>query len=48
MSVLRMTLMMFWILTLGVVAAFKYLVFSKLPSALKRSAPRHAASGNIN
>ena len=29
MSALRKTLMLFWILTLGMVAAFKYLVFSK-------------------
>jgi hypothetical protein len=38
MSALRKTLMLFWILTLGVVAAVKYLVFTKLPSAIKRSA----------
>ena len=38
MSALRKTLMLFWILTLGVVAAVKYLVFAKLPSAIKRSA----------
>ena len=37
MSALRKTLMLFWILTLGVVAAVKYLVFTKLPSAIKRS-----------
>jgi hypothetical protein len=33
-----MTLMTVWILMLGVVAALKYLMFSKLPSAIKRSA----------
>ncbi len=38
LSALRKTLMLFWILTLGVVAAAKYLVFTKLPSAIKRSA----------
>jgi hypothetical protein len=38
MSALRKTLMLFWILTLGMVAAFRYLMFSKLPSAIKRSA----------
>ena len=43
MSALRKTLMLFWILTLGVVAALKYLMFSKLPSAIKRSA--NAARG---
>ncbi len=34
MAALRMTLMLFWILTLGVVAALRYLLFSKLPSAI--------------
>jgi len=43
MSALRKTLMLFWILTLGMVAAFKYLLFSKLPSAIKRNA--NAARG---
>ncbi len=38
LSALLKTLMLFWILTLGVVAAFKYLLFTKLPSAIKRSA----------
>ena len=37
-SALRKTLMLFWILTLGMIAAFKYLIFTKLPSAIKRSA----------
>jgi hypothetical protein len=39
-SALRKTLMLFWILTLGMIAAFKYLVFTKLPSAIKRSVAR--------
>jgi len=30
--------MLFWILTLGMVPAFKYLIFTKLPSAIKRNA----------
>ena len=47
-SALRMTLMMFWILTLGIVAALKYLIFEKLPSAIKRSAPLHEGGGTIN
>lgn len=38
MSALRKTLMLFWVLTLGVVAALTSLIFSKLPSAIKRSA----------
>jgi hypothetical protein len=37
MTALRKTLLLFWILTLGVVAALKYLVFTKLPSDIKRS-----------
>ncbi len=37
-SALRMTLMLFWILTLGMFAALKYLMFTKLPSAIKRYA----------
>jgi hypothetical protein len=37
MSALRKTLMLFWILTLGMVAALRYLMFTKLPSAIKRS-----------
>ena len=48
MSALRMTLMLFWILTLGMVAALKYLIFEKLPSAIKRSATLHEGSGTIN
>jgi hypothetical protein len=40
-----MTLMTVWILTLGVVAALKYLIFTKLPSAIKRRAPLQEGSG---
>ena len=47
-SALRMTLMTFWILTLGMVAALKYLVFSKLPSAIKRNATGARGQWEIN
>ena len=48
LSALRKTLMLFWILTLGMVAALKYLIFEKLTSAIKRSAPLHEGGGTIN
>ncbi len=48
LSAFRKTLMVFWILTLGVVAALKYLLLEKLPSAFKRSAPLPEGSSNIN
>ena len=38
LSAFQKTLMLIWILALGMVAAFKYLLLTKLPAAIKRSA----------
>jgi hypothetical protein len=48
MSALRKTLMLIWILMLGVVVALRYFVFSKFPSAIERSATAARGEMGIN